>query len=53
MGCSDECNCTKCSMRKNAFIYTSIFALFVYFLTKNVKLTLSVLLGHYILFQLL
>lgn len=47
-----HCACPRCS-HKRAFIYMVAFTLVVYFLTKDPRLTASVLLAHFVLFHLL
>ena len=55
MHCSrrGDCDCPRCKLHAHPFIYMVIFALIVYFLTKNVQLTLGVLATHFVLFNLL
>ena len=50
--CEDGCTCSNCRWaHRRSFIYMIIFTLFVYFLTKDVKLTGAVLLAHALLFH--
>jgi hypothetical protein len=48
-----DCECPSCKLHVRPFIYMVIFALVVYFLTKNVQLTAGVLAAHFVLFHLL
>ena len=49
MACDDgKCSCPKCTFRRVPFI---VFAAVVYFSTKNVKLTIGILLAYLALFM--
>lgn len=55
MNCSQrkDCVCPSCKLHVRPFIYMVIFALIVYFLTKNIQLTTGVMAAHFVLFHLL
>ena len=45
-----KCSCPKCTFRRVPFI---VFAAIVYFSTKNVKLTIGILMAYLAVFMLL
>lgn len=45
-----KCSCLKCTFRRVPFI---VFAAIVYFSTKNVKLTIGILMAYLAVFMLL